>query len=104
MLHMVAPPGRTVPPYIAKTLLHVMMQVRHGQGVSPSVQCEAISSLHHYHTGQQWSRLSCTVNCMGMRACWRCRGEGISFVRLDGSTSAKKRARVMQEFASHEPG
>ena len=25
-------------------------------------------------------------------------------MRLDGSTSAKKRARVMQEFASHEPG
>lgn len=33
-----------------------------------------------------------------------CRGEGISFVRLDGSTSAKKRARVMQEFASRESG
>ena len=42
--------------------------------------------------------------CTSVRLCWCCRGEGIRYVRLDGSTSAKKRARVMQEFASHEPG
>jgi len=42
-------------------------------------------------------------NVLRVTRAWR-RSAGFSYVRLDGSTSAKKRKEIIKAFSSAEPG